>query len=202
MLPSGLFAAGFLLALVPGWVYSALTDGYDTPRRRTPLQETLDLIVVGIGTSGSVAVIVGLLCPDTVIHAWAARGTASGVRQLALLALVGLAVASAIAALLAWIYRRRASTRTNVSVWRHVLGRNQVPAGHVPYATIYTTSGVMVAGVLDAYSWDADIQNRDVALKKPIQTLRAGHEAEPWPVDRVIVPGDVIEQIGLTYSKL
>ena len=81
MLPSGLVAAAFLLSLIPGWWFLRRTESQRRPRQLSTLQEMLELVGVGIATTG-LAIALGLLFfPDVVLDHDFPAATASEIRM-------------------------------------------------------------------------------------------------------------------------
>ena len=68
MLPGGLVAAALLLSLVPGWLFLRLTEKVRRPRHQSQLQEVLELVAVGVGTTGAAILLAALVRADGMYH--------------------------------------------------------------------------------------------------------------------------------------
>ena len=201
MLPGGAVAAAFLLSLIPGWLFLRRTESSRRPRQLSTLQEVLELVAVGILTTG-LAVSLGLLiCPNLVLDRELPLNSAADVRWIIGLALATLIGSALFAELAAWGVRRSDKSPTAesaVSVWWAVMRPDRIPRGKLPYVAIALSDGSTLAGVLHEYTWSPDVAHRDVALRAPIKYT---HEAKTidTPYDFLIVPGLEVRHIALKY---
>lgn len=197
MLPTTSFAALLLIALIPGYAYLRLTENARRPRAHSALSEFLEVLTVGLGTTGIAAVIVVLLCSDHVAETLERTSLHSGedLRRAVLLSagLAGLALGIACAA--AWITRVPGKGSYSPNVWRSTLGLRG--KGLVPYVVldIKDDPGSRIEGVLHAYTTLDDDHDRDIALMSP-QISRDGEKWSPGP-DFVVVSADQIAKIWL-----
>lgn len=208
MIPSGLGAFVVLLALVPGWLYLRLRSQLRPTSRRSTLDELLEVVAVGFGTTGVAALAVALVphswLPFTLnIDEWAYLGETylrDNVRGAAATAAVILGVALAIASLLHLVDRRnrRPEFHPEGSVW--VLSLGARPEGKVPWVGLTLDDGRLVEGVLHSFSLETQTDDRDVALMGPLR-VRSPNELEGrWvKVDRLIVPYRRIDHIVVLH---
>lgn len=213
MLPSGAIAIALLLSLIPGWRFLRRTEASRRPRNLSSLQEILELVTVGLLTTG-VAIGAGLLLwPDLLLDRDFPAETHGEVRLYVGLAFATLSTATLLAEVAAWFVRRAhpaPKSEFNIGVWWSVMRPEAVPDGHLPYIAIERSDGVTVEGVLHTYTWSPDVTHRDVALRKPVKfTQPAGRRI--WrpgpasvtrrvPYDFVVVPGVEIKHIALKYT--
>lgn len=212
MLPSGLVAAAFLLSLIPGWWFLRRTESHRRPRQLSTLQEILELIGVGVLTTGLAACLGLLLWPSLVLDHGFPPDTAREIRMDVALVLGTLAVATLLAEVAARVIRRRSpadKSEINIGPWWSVMRRDNIPEGHLSYVALALADGTTVEGVLHNYTWSPDSAHRDVALTKPIKITRPGvrswlKRAEPMvtntPYDHVLIPATEIKHLALKYT--
>lgn len=214
MLPTGLVAAALLLSLIPGWWFLRRTEACRRPRQLSSLQEVLELVGVGVLTSG-LAVGLGLLIhPQLVLDRDFPPGTPGEVRMDVALVIGSLLAATLLAEAAARIMRRGASTdesEMNVGPWWSVMRRAAVPSGHLPCISLTLSDGTTIDGILHNYTWSPDSGHRDVALLRPIRITRpsvvvGGVKNPPvvvdTPYEHLIVPEAEIKHIALMYAPI
>lgn len=197
MVPTTSFAALLLIALIPGYAYLRLTEDARRPRAHSALSEFLEVLTVGIGTTGIAAVVVVLLWSDPVAETLEGSPLSSSedLRRAALLS-AGLALlALGIACAAAWVTRFPGKGSYSPNVWRSTLGLRG--KGLVPYVVLDLKDdpGSRIEGVLHAYTTLEDNDHRDIALRSP-QISRGGEKWSPGP-DFVVVSADQIARIWL-----
>lgn len=214
MLPGGAIAAAFLLSLIPGWWFLRRTESCRRPRHLSALQEILELLGVGILTTG-LAVGIGLaIWPNLVLDREFPATSGHEVRiYIGLIG--GLLVSSLLLAEAAAFGVRKLSPAStsefSIGPWWSVLRPEIVPEGHLPYVAVERSDGVTVEGVLHNYTWSPDVTHRDVAIKKPIKfttpaaVTRWGRKSPsvttPVPFEFVVVPGTEIKHIAVRHPK-
>lgn len=211
MLPGGLVAGSLLLSLIPGWWFLRRTESCRRPRHLSSLQEVLELVGVGVLTTG-LALCAGLLIrPELVLdHSFPAR-TASDIRMDVVL-LLGTGLAAVLLAEIAAAIVRRVSpaddSEMDIGPWWSVMRRDKIPKGKLSYAALSIAEGVTVEGVLHSYTWSPDSSHRDIALRAPIIFTRPGRKrwrtgARPvvtsTPYDYVVLPASEIKHVAVKY---
>lgn len=213
MLPSGFIAAAFLLSLVPGWWFLRRTESERRPRELSAIQETLELVAVGVLTTGLVAFLGVALWPELVLEfKWPAT-SAREVRFDAAILIATMLAATTLAEIAVRVSRyfnRRSNAETNIGVWWATFRPDKVPPGQLAYVALVLTDGSTVEGVLDSYTWHADVIHRDIALMAPIKFTEASSNL-PWQkpelvkklpsYDRLIVPATQIKHVALKYTS-
>lgn len=211
MLPSGLVAAALLLSLIPGWWFLRRTESRRRPRHLSTLQEILELVGVGMLTTG-LSVGLGLLARPSLVldHGFPAH-TAGEIRMDVGLVLGALAGATLLAEIGAQIIRRRNpddSSQINIGPWWSVMRRDNIPPDQLSYVAVAFADGSTIDGVLHNYTWSPDSTHRDVALRKPITITKPG--ARLWlkqaalvvinaPYDYIVIPATEIKHLALKY---
>lgn len=180
--PATLTALLLVLALVPGWFHLHLIERVRPASRATGLNQLLEVVAVGVATTG-VSVAATVLVPHRVvpfaldINAWATTGNAY-LRWHLQAAVWSLVLTFALALAMAYLlYRVRArgsleEFKANDSVWMHAIG--QRPVGTVPWITLGLSDDSVVEGSLLAY----DRRGRREARHRA-QAPNLDHAAEP-----------------------
>lgn len=202
MLPGGVLAAGFLLALVPGWLFLRLTESSRRPRNLSSLQEVLELVAIGLLTTGLSTGVVALLAPEILLGLGARRPTTvEQVRELTLTAILLLASAMLVAWFAAnWVIWRDPVPESSVKigVWWDALAADRIPRGTIPYVALRLSTGETVEGILMSYTWSPDVEHRDIAIRSPIKVVTDGKVKEP-PYDVFVVPGAEVKHIAVKF---
>ncbi|SRR6266545_3080726 len=209
MLHGGLGALTALLALVPGWLYLRLSSRYRPLAQTSGLHEVLEVVAVGIATTGLAAFAFMLtphsLLPFTIdIDEWTERGKdylTEDVRRIAWTVVILTGTALIIATLLHAMQRpwRRAEFRSGGNLWVHSLGPR--PKGRVQWVGIRMVDKRVFEGILHSYDPNEVGDERDIALRAPIH-FTAEEYAEPRHlehIDVMIVPARQIEHITMKY---
>lgn len=208
MLPGSYLAAAFLLALVPGWTYLRLRARRDPSLPRTGLDQTLEMVAVGLMTTGLAAALWALL-PASRTHLLditRLAGNGGGdyarahVRQSVATLLVVLVVAELLAyALFHTLHRNRRRQFRRETVWVGALGHR--PRGR-PWIGVELRDGRLVEGWLLAYPTGDEHEHRDIALRAtpnaPIRVTRPGEPALASAAERVILAEADIANITMT----
>ena len=183
MPPVGLGALLVLLAFVPGWVYLTWTERLQPTARRTDLHELLEIVAIGVATTGPAILAVVLVphgwIPFTLdVERWAEEGSPylqdhlrSGALTLFLVLLLALLFARGIY----WFGPRRAAPNAEFhlrgNVWTKALGAR--PKGQLPWVGLQMLDGTLVEGVLHSMSLHEG-EDRDIAVSQPIRVTPAG----------------------------
>lgn len=203
MLPASAVAAALLLSLVPGWLFLRLTETARRPRHQSDLQEVLELVTVGVLTTGLAVAGIALTCPGGALDLEVSPDTAHELRKLA-----GYVVGTfALALFLAWVFARIAIWRSpapksslGTSVWWDVLRAEKVPDGMAPYAMVTLNDNTTVEGIVATYTWQSDTSHyRDIALRAPIRFPVGDGKSRKPPYDFLIIAGTDIKQLALKY---
>jgi len=208
VLPDSAWVVLLLLTLIPGWVYLRLQERLRPPSNATGLSELLEVVAVGLATTGISALVIALLphrwIPVIVdVDRWAIDGNAY-LRDHIRIAIASVAIVLALALLIAYgLYRLQRrwlpDVRSQGNVWIHALGAR--PKGTVPWVGLELTNGKVVEGLLHSFSLNGTTDERDVALARPIRVIeRAGEPAKDLgQLDRVIVPDRSIAHIAVVH---
>lgn len=209
MLPGTVLAGTLLLSLVPGWLFLRLTERVRRPRNTSDLHELVELVAVGVGTTGLAGLAAAVFRAEGIHElTWPPTGPAD-IRELGLSFGAVLAASLALAVAGALLVRWRSPTPTAslvTSVWWDVLRADAVPSGHVPYVSLRLRDGHgSVEGVLDAFTWQVGVEmRRDISLRPPIR-FPAGVSDDGKVLyrkpgyDRLVVDGDMVQEIALRY---
>lgn len=203
MLPASAVAAVLLLSLVPGWLFLRLTETARRPRHQSDLQEVLELVTVGVLTTGLAVAAVSILRPAGVLNLSVPPTEARHLRELAATVVGTFTLALVLASLFARIAIMRSpapKSALGTSVWWDILRAEKVPDGMAPYALVTLNDDKTVEGLLATYTWQSDTSHyRDIALRKPIKyPVGEGMSRKP-PYDYVIIAGTDIKQLALKY---
>ncbi|MDP3951407.1 DUF6338 family protein [Microbacterium sp.] len=200
MLPTTSFAALLLIALIPGYAYLRLTEDARRPRAHSALGEFLEVLAVGLGTTGVAAVIIVLLWSGEIaeVIAHPSLHSGDGLRRVVLLCAVLGGLALGIACLGAWLTRLPGKGSYSPHVWQATLGLRG--KGLLPYVTLElkNDSATRIEGVLHAYTTLDDDHPRDIALMQPTIS-RAGQKWRPGP-EFVVVSADQIAKVWLDLA--
>lgn len=200
MIPGGALAAIFLLSLVPGYVFLRLSATARRPRQQSPLAESLEVVAVGIATTGSSFVFWVLVKPGAVLTALDTPDSSADLRRQALLAVVILGLATGLACIWSWALQRRRPNRFQLSVWYDVFSKDNIPKGHLAFVAVQLTNGVTVSGNLHSYTWAPDTSHRDISLTRPIVVTR-GKKSEHPDFDFLSVSEEQIRHIAVKYAR-
>lgn len=198
MLPGSVGALLLLFALIPGWLHQQLMKRTRLRGSVSALEEVLELVAVGLLTTGVPLVVLALLPPQSHgplvdIGAWVREGSVYfglHLRRVAASSVLLLAVACA----LAWgLYRircrgRRGEYEPSMSIWTYALGDR--PKGKTPYVCLSLKDGREVEGQLASFSLSESArEERDIALGSPIKIKGKGasEAVAALGVERLIV---------------
>lgn len=207
-MPSAALTAAFLLALVPGWVYLRLRSGKNAALPRGGLDEVLEVVAIGVATTGVAAALWALL-PVGLTHLADVRELAANrqgyvdahVRRVAATGLTIFLLALGLAFFLFRLaHRGPRPALVRETVWAGALGRR---GDHYAWVGLTLRDGRLVEGELFAYPVGDEHEHRDVALQAPIRvTPPGGGPAVVTPLSRVILNEADIEHIGLVLGPL
>ncbi len=201
MMPDGLIGACLLLSLIPGWLFLRRSESERQPRDQTALHELLQLVGVGLLTTGLAAALALLVNPRLLLDHDGPLTTSGEVRAAVGL-LVGLLVLSiALAEIAVQLLRLTSKTpnaRLTVSVWWASLRPELVPEGKLPWAVVALKDGSTLEGVLSDYTLSAESSHRDIALRAPIRATIAG-ETKSTPYKVTLVLADDIRHVSVAY---
>ncbi|TQM65153.1 DUF6338 family protein [Humibacillus xanthopallidus] len=190
------------LAMVPGYLYLELTRERREPYRRSAVGEVLELLFIGLGTTGLAFTMGFVFAPGTALAVLTAVQKPPGtltpedLRYIALVT-IGVLVLSVLFALLAAAGARRLMKRRySPSIMKATFGRTA--PGHVPVAQIRLGDGSTVEGVLHGYQLDVDEASRGVALKAPIARHRDDQTPVQLPIGYFVALGSDIQHLTLT----
>lgn len=197
-----------LLGLVPGWVFWS-QRARRTPRgSRSPLSEVLELVAVGVLTTG-VALVAWVLC-DGLHWSWllSATGWADGgwsylsrhVVQAVTTAAIVMVLSSVAALLLSKLGPKvEGSNDPDGIVWWNVF--HDHADGLKPYVGVMMEDGLLIEGRLSRFTTDnAAGTGRDLALASPIKITPQGKTVSIKQVtERVIIPERLIRYINVLY---
>jgi len=198
VLPTGVVAIAFLIAMIPGWLYLRWRDRIRPPSNLHGVSEILAVASVGVGTTGSSAALIALLPLDRLpflidVDEWARSGNdywRGHVRDGMATGMVVLILAIGLAYLLFLVQRIRRPEEflAHSNVWVQSLGARGRRG--IPWVGIKLNDGRLVEGLLHSYSISSeDDTTRDIALAGPIRvTDSPGEQPRPLAIDRLIVP--------------
>lgn len=201
-MPASGVALLIALAMTPGYAYLYLTADLRRPEKRSAFAETLETLVVGLGTSGLSVTALVLLLPQSakqILRTLATPAANLTAEQLRGAASSGVTIA-ATSFILAWLFSRAARwlarRRFSPSVSHATLGLDK--AGHARVVTVGLIDGSTVDGLLHAYSMADDDAARTIALKAPMRR-QVDDKVIDLGVDFLIVPGGQIRHVMLQH---
>lgn len=191
------------LAMVPGHIFLEMTRSRRQPTDRSALGELMELLAVGLGTTGVAIVIAILARPRWVQLSYNAaaagfRGSTDGeIRCTAalLITTVGLSILLAVGAGMA--LQRLLKQQFSPSVMQATLGLAK--DGHIPVVTIRLADGSRVQGVLHSYSFSTEENSRAIALQSPMARQREGEAAKQLEDNYYIALGADIRDVALSH---
>lgn len=198
--PLALFIA---LALVPGYVYLQLSQRFRVPTAKSALAEVLELVTMGLVTTGVALLAFGLRFP-----AWLGRTlqtlnsspadlSSNEITSAARFNLALVLSATLIALMLAGLTILIRKRTYSPSVMHATLGLDR--KGYGRHVGILLKDGTTVHGVLHAYSMSDSDADRAVALKGPLRWERAEKKIA-LPFDYYVATGEQIA--GLTMKHV
>lgn len=192
---ANLAGALLVVALVPGFAYLRLTERARRPRSHSALSELLEVIAVGVATTGVSALVLIGCRPSLLV---AALGTADpqseqGLRDIASLVAVLGGLALLIAWLLALVTRSLVKDTYALSVWGATLGLRAKDRHPFVRVEFKDPNADRIAGVLHSYTVLDTGQPRDIAILSP-EITRAGQTWAPGPT-HVVISAEQISKI-------
>lgn len=200
MLPTTSIAVLLLVALIPGYAYLRLSEDARRPRDHSALDEFLEVLAVGMGTTGLAGVFLMLFWSDEVAEtlANASLDSPDALRRAVMLGGVTAALALGIACLASWATRLPGAGSYSPNVWRATLGLREKT--HLPWVVLELKGekGRRLEGVLHAYTTLDGDHPRDVALLSP----RISEGGRTWDAnaDFVVVSAEEIALIWLRHQ--
>ncbi|MDM7488689.1 DUF6338 family protein [Rhodococcus sp. CSLK01-03] len=211
-IPANIAVVLLLFTLVPGWLYSRLERKIRPPADTSALEELLETLAAGLGTTG-VAIVLVTFVPNGWPSFVANREElvkqgSTYVRSNASAMVYTVALILIIACFIAWgIYRVRRTFHTaeyvpDGNVWIHSLGNR--PKDTVPWVGVEMKDGRLVEGLLYSYTLThKDNEERDIALAGRIRVTHKG-AAPAWrdDIDRVVLPATEINLITRRLERI
>jgi hypothetical protein len=197
VLPTTSVAALLLLALVPGYAYLRLSEDARRPRDHSALDEFLEVLAVGLGTTGLASLVLVLCWPEEVAETLkkASLDSPDALRAVVVLGAVVAGLALGIACLGSWLTRLPGAGSYSANVWRATLGLRD--ESHLPWVVVELKGDDprRLEGVLHAYTTLDGDHPRDLALLAP----RISKDGTTWEsgADFVIVSAEEIAAIWL-----
>lgn len=180
MIPASLVGVLFLVALVPGSIYLARTDGKRSPSGdSSAIEEVLALVVAGASTVLPPVAVAMIAFPERVrASSLTARDlTVAPTHDLRSLgwSLIAIAASSILLAFIyAFIHNRRSSTVAAPDAWGPALG--DLRDGQVLMVGVKLLDGTFLQGSSGGYSTSKNGRSRDLVLSKPISVKLNGGE--------------------------
>lgn len=208
-LPASLAVVCVLFCLVPGWLYLQKVERTRPPAQNGGLRELLQVLAVGLGTTGLAVVLVTLLPSDwpsfsldrSELEKQGLAYAQSNMRKTIWTAASILAIACGLALLFYWIRTLKTpkTFRPLGDVWVHAIG--DFPKGKIPYVGVTATDGTLYEGILHSYTVNPDDSEvRDIALKDHIRLTPSNSTVtKSVPIDRLIIPASRIASISVQY---
>lgn len=208
-MPVSAAALVIAIGLVPGYFFLWLTSHVRKPGTGSTVSELLEVLLVGVATTGVTAAAFTLAQPgllrdnaDTFRHLDTAddgeiRGSIGTV--VAILA-ISLGLAWGLAQLAKWVVRRRHS-RYVPNVFDGTF--NTKPVGHYPHVQITMLDGSTVGGPLLSFSHSDSQDERMISLKRPIRRWAPGKtESKLLPHDQFIAMGSQFKFISISHKPI
>lgn len=196
MLPGSWVAALLLVALIPGYAYLRLSEDARRPRDSSSLEELLEVLSVGLATTGVAVALFVLLWPGRVLDtlARATRHSPGDLRAVILLVSCIASLALGIACLASWTVRSLSRNKNSFApnVWDVTLGLRREQ--HLPYAVLdLKDSKRRIEGVLHSYTVLEGDHPRDIALSSP--KINEGGKTWPAGADYVVISAEEVSKI-------
>jgi hypothetical protein len=202
VLPSSFVALGVLASLAPGYLFLRLTESARAPIRRDLVMVTLEVVSVGIATTGLAVLITGVVAPGQAVQtlnviqeglqepaelrsaAWFLGAEFLGACGLALVAAVG--------------RRLRGKGRYPPSVWSQTLGVK--PPDKLLFVMLELTDGRRVDGLVHAFDFNPGEGERDIALSSPIHVATPNTKRVPVAIECIVVSESKIRLIAVRHD--
>ncbi|PKV78322.1 DUF6338 family protein [Nocardia fluminea] len=199
--PTSLTVVFVLFSLVPGWFYLRLVERTRPARKVSGLHEVMQMLAVGLATTGFALLIVVLL-PSSWLVDWVALvqdGRAyvlPHLRRVVVSIAVLFVLAILIAYLLYWCRARRSPTGFKPEETTWVSAFNASPKGSSPWLVIEMADGRKIEGWL--HSYDPDEEKPDIALQGGLWETGPGRGRVEMSADRFIAAGDQVVSVWVT----
>lgn len=200
MLPTTTFAAFLLIALVPGYAYLRLTEDARRPRDNSTLDEFLEVLAVGMGTTGLAAVLCFLIRPHEVARAIrnASLDAPDALKRAIIIGALIAVTALAFACLGACATRLPGKGSYSPNVWRATLGLRR--KGHLPYVVLeLKDDDRRIRGVLHSYTTLDGDHPRDIAVMNP-EIARDGKTWWDSGAGFLLVSAERIEKVWFSLA--
>lgn len=194
-MPASLLGLVIVSALVPGYLCLLITTPVRRPSRASALYELLEVITIGIATTGIICLGFAVVGPSsTSSFLSAVKTVSSGQSSAKQVRLVGTDVAVVLASSIAlaagagrgWRWFRRSSKQYAPSVHQQVLSPKD--GKHNPYVVVTLRDGGEVSGYLQAYNMSDTADDRVIAVQgSPGNPV--GYRS-PVTHEQIAVPGD------------
>lgn len=201
MLPGSLAAALSLLALVPGYWYLRRTDTVRRPSESTALQEAIEIVAVGLLTTGATIGLAILIWGSDYLDILQPEvSDTSDLRKAIGAGFGSFATASLMALIAGWIRVLLTPKRRYApNVWESVFGETR--DGMIRHIAFELDDGRTFDGPLHAYTVvPAADGARQLAIKGPIRVSKVGATTPTSVVyDRIVVDASQIRFASVTY---
>lgn len=204
----------FFLFVAPGLLWVRLRSGFAPPRGKSTLEESgLIVLYSTVFSAVSSFLVVGLTrwwWPEVLVdlQSWM-LGTAPATASLLVpvsFAIGELAIALLIAYGVNLLVSRAERPIYPHSAWTGAMRDHGFPVEVFVIATATLTGGGIIRGLVEDYSVNLKMEDRELTLTHPISRVKVGDDgeetSEPMEEGRVIIPGGQIEWLGLTYDTL
>lgn len=201
MVPSSLGALLGVLGLIPGWLFLSRTERVRRPGPRSGLRELVELVAVGLATTGASVLIGSTLFPRAIREALAGHaGTAERFREDVWCISALLVGSMVISMVLAWIANRRRGPRYSEGVWETAFGADPGD-GRLRHAVIELLDGRTIDGPLLGYTLSRSDEGPSIALGAPIFFTRKG-DRRRVRYDSLVVQSEQARFAAITYADL
>jgi hypothetical protein len=204
-------AAALVIAigLVPGYLFLWLTAHVRKPGTGTTVSELLEVLLVGVATTGITAAAFVIARPsllrenaETFHHLEVASDgeIRSAIGTVVAILAISLGVAWLLAQCARWVVSRRHS-RYVPNVFDGTF--NTKPTGHYPHVQITMLDGSTVGGPLLSFSNSDSDEERMISLKRPIRRWPPGQtESKLLPHDQFIAMGSQMKFISISHKPI
>lgn len=205
MIPGTVSAVALLTALVPGYLFLQLTRGRREARKSDPIESLVELVAVGLGTTGTAFLAACLVRSESIGHIatrlqsdsttkWDSQliHDVAGTTALVFGGAIAIALIAALAMKVAF------PEQYYPSVWKEVFAERR---NEYTWVRLELHDGRAVVGPLHGSDFQVGEGPRDIVLRSPITEIdEKGVDRRLDGVHRWVIPESQIGGVKVTYE--